>query len=98
MNGVIHEIKKGKGLAQPIEDIKFFSPMVISMIRIGEESGEMEKTLGKCADFYDDEVEVSLERLTALMEPAIMLVLACVVVYIVLSILYPMFTIYQNMG
>jgi type IV pilus assembly protein PilC len=71
--------------------------MVLSMIRIGEETGEMEQTLSKCADFYDDEVEVSMERLTSLMEPAIMLVLAFVVVYIVLSIMYPMFSIYQNM-
>jgi type IV pilus assembly protein PilC len=93
---VISEIKKGRGLTQPLASMKFFPPMVMSMIKVGEESGDLDFSLNKCADFYDEEVEVSLKMLTEFIQPAIILVLAFVVGFIVISILYPMLTIYQN--
>jgi len=72
--------------------------MVISMIRIGEESGNLDFALDKSADFYDEEVEASLAMLTSFIEPAIIIVLALVVGFIVLSVLTPMFTIYNEMS
>jgi len=57
--------------------------MVISMIRIGEESGNLDFALDKSADFYDEEVEASLAMLTSFIEPAIIIVLALVVGFIV---------------
>jgi type IV pilus assembly protein PilC len=66
------------------------------MIRIGEESGSLDFTLEKAADFYDQEVERSIQQLMALIEPLITIVLAFVVAFVVLSVLVPMLSIYQN--
>lgn len=93
---VIDEIKKGKGLTQPLVGCRYFPPLLISMIRIGEESGSLDFTLEKAADFYDQEVERSIQQLMALIEPLITIVLAFVVAFVVLSVLVPMLSIYQN--
>jgi len=98
LNVVTEEIKKGKGLTAPLNDMKYFPPMVISMVRIGEESGNLDFALDKSADFYDREVETSLQQLTSIIEPVVMCVMAGVVGFIVLSVLYPMFSIYQTMS
>ncbi len=95
---VIDEVKKGKGLTQPLANMKYFPVLAISMIRIGEESGSLDFTLDKAADFFDQEVEKSLDGLTALIEPTMTILLAVVVGFIVLSVLIPMFTIYQTMS
>ena len=95
---VISEIKKGKGLTPPLTALKYFPPMVISMIKIGEESGSLDFALEKSADFYDQEVETSLQRLASMIEPAVIIAMALVVAFIILSILYPMMSIYQNMS
>lgn len=93
---VIDEIKKGKGLTQPLIGCKYFPPLLISMIRIGEESGSLDFTLEKAADFYDQEVETSIQQLMAFIEPIITIFLAVVVAFVVLSVLIPMLSIYQN--
>jgi type IV pilus assembly protein PilC len=93
---VVAEIKKGRGLSQPLASMKFFPPMVMSMIKVGEESGDLDFSLNKCADFYDEEVEVSMKMLTDFINPAIIMVLAVLVGFIVLSVLYPMLSIYQG--
>ena len=95
---VTTEIKKGKGLTAPLVAMKYFPPMVLSMIKIGEESGSLDFALDKSADFYDQEVETSLQRLAALIEPAVIIVMALVVAFIIISILYPMMSIYQTMS
>ncbi len=96
LDEVIGEIKKGRGLSQPLANMKFFPPMVLSMVRIGEESGDLDFSLGKCADFYDEEVDASIKKLTEFIQPAIVMVLAVIVGFIIISILYPMFSIYQG--
>jgi type IV pilus assembly protein PilC len=95
---VISEVKKGKGLTQPLTAMNYFPPMLISMVKIGEESGNLDYSLEKSADFYDQEVETSLQQLTALIEPLVIIVMALIVAFIILSILYPMMSIYQNMS
>ncbi|HOM01405.1 MAG TPA: type II secretion system F family protein [Acetivibrio sp.] len=98
IDGVIEEIKKGRGLTTPLAALNYFPPMVISMIRIGEESGNLDFALDKSADFYDEEVEASLAMLTSFIEPVIIIVLALVVGFIVLSVLSPMLSIYDQMS
>jgi len=93
---VIDEIKKGRGLTQPLIGTRFFPPLLISMIRIGEESGSLDFTLEKAADFYDQEVETSITQLMAFIEPVMTIILAVVVAFVVLSVLYPMLSIYEN--
>jgi len=95
---VTDEIKKGKGLTAPLNDMKYFPPMVISMVRIGEESGNLDFALDKSADFYHRDVQPSPQQLTPIIEPVVMCIMAGVVGFIVLSVLYPMFSIYQTMS
>ncbi|OPX43030.1 type II secretion system protein F [Ruminiclostridium hungatei] len=95
---VIEDIKQGKGLSQPLAAMKYFPPMMVSMIRIGEESGNLDYSLDKAADFFDEEVETSVQQLTSLIEPIIVIFLAVIVAFVILSILYPMMSIYQNMS
>jgi len=96
ISGVIDEIKMGKGLTVPLKNLRYFPPMLISMMRVGEESGNLDYSLEKSADFYDEEVETSIQRLTTLLQPLIILILAGIVTVIVLSVLLPMYSIYQN--
>lgn len=95
---VIDEIKKGKGLTQPLAGIGYFPPMLVSMVRIGEESGNIDFALDKAADFYDQEVETAMGQLTTIIEPIITIFLGIVVAFIIISILYPMISVYQGMA
>lgn len=85
------ELSKGIDLATPIEEIGIFSPMVISMIKIGEQSGSLDEILEKTADFYDEEVETSLKKLTTMLEPLMIIVMALVIGGIVIAMVLPMF-------
>jgi type IV pilus assembly protein PilC len=64
---------------------------------LGEESGTLEDMLVKTADFYEEEVEREIERLTAMLEPAIIVLLGGIIAFIVLSIMLPMFDMMQHM-
>jgi type IV pilus assembly protein PilC len=68
-------ISEGKTIAEPLSESEVFPGMVVQMIAVGEETGAMESMLSKIADFYDDEVDAAVEALTAMLEPAMMVVL-----------------------
>lgn len=87
----VEDIRKGVSLSRTIAEVRVFPPMVDSMIRIGEESGALDDILYKTADFYDDEVEVALQRMTTLMEPLMLVVMALVIGFIVIAMALPMF-------
>ena len=85
------DIRKGVSLSRTIKEVNVFPPMVDSMIKIGEESGSLDDILYKTADFYDEEVEVALQKMTALMEPVMLVVMALIIGFIVISMALPMF-------
>lgn len=87
----VEDVRKGVSLSRAINEVGVFPPMVDSMIKIGEESGALDDILYKTADFYDDEVEVALQRMTALMEPLMLVVMALIVGFIVIAMALPMF-------
>ena len=91
------EVMKGVPLSEPIEDSGLFPPMLYHMMRICEEAGNSEEMLTKLADYYDEEVEMATQSLMALMEPAIILVLAGVVGVLIGAIMAPMLAMYQAM-
>jgi type IV pilus assembly protein PilC len=88
---VKENIKKGIPLSQTIDDTNIFSPMVVSMIKVGEESGSIDEILDKTADFYDEEVETSLQRMTTMLEPLLIVFMALIVGFIVIAMAMPMF-------
>lgn len=91
-------LEQGKRLTEPFKQHWIFPPLVTQMIAIGEESGSLDAMLAKVADFYEDEVENATDRLKALIEPLMIVFLAAIVGVIVLSIIVPMFEIYNNVG
>jgi len=84
-------ISQGQTLAEPLEDSKIFPIMVTQMISIGEQTGALEEMLGKIADFYEAEVEVAVDGMTALMEPIIMAFLGVVIGGLVIAMYLPIF-------
>ena len=66
-------VHEGVPIAQPLVENPVFPPMVSQMVKIGEETGELEKMLGKIADFYEDEVDASIQSLTSIVEPIMMI-------------------------
>jgi len=93
----LEQIKKGDGVATPLSHLKIFPPMMISMIRIGEDTGNLESLLETTADFYDQEVDVAIHGLIQMINPAILLFMAVIVGAIVMAIALPMFEMYQHL-
>lgn len=85
----------GTPLSVPLESCGLFPPMVYHMVRIGEESGNVEEMLDKLADYYDEEVELAVQSLMAAMEPMIILVLAAIVGVLIAAVLAPMMNMYS---
>jgi general secretion pathway protein F len=85
------EIQTGKSLATPLSQSRWFPPVVIQMIAVGEQSGELEKMLNKIADTHEREGESLLTAMTSMLEPLMILLMASIVLFIALSILLPIF-------
>ncbi|MDX6476247.1 MAG: type pilus assembly protein PilC [Gaiellaceae bacterium] len=85
------KVHEGVPISQPLIDNPVFPPMVSQMIKVGEETGELEKMLSKIADFYEDEVDTAINALTSIIEPLMMIGVGCMVGVIVISMYLPMF-------
>ncbi len=91
LEGVRASIKEGENIADPLAKSGVFPPMVVRMIHVGEQTGELEKMLGKIADFYDDQVDAAVSGLTSLIEPLIIAFLGIVIGGIVIAMFLPVF-------
>src|SRR5262249_26629254 len=91
-------ITEGQSGAQPLRASGEVPPLVTPLIEVGERSGELESMLAKVADTYDEQVETSISRLTALLEPVLILVMVCVVIVIILATLVPLLNITSSLG
>ncbi|MGU8331132.1 type II secretion system F family protein [Clostridium perfringens] len=95
---VKEKVLKGEGLGDSIMKIKIFPPMLASMVKIGEEAGSLDSILDKTADFYDDELEREIQTATALIEPAMIVLMGIIIGFLLISILTPMFKMYNSIG
>lgn len=91
------EVARGVPLSLPLQTSGLFPPMVYHMTKIGEETGNLEQMLTKIADYYDEEVEVATQGMTAAIEPIIIIFLAVVIGGLVLAILQPMLSMYDQL-
>jgi len=89
--GARTKIKEGQSISSPLAASGVFPPMVTQMIMVGEESGELEEMLISVADFYDEEVDRAVERLTAIIEPVMMLGIALLIGVMVIAMYLPIF-------
>ncbi|GFR38360.1 phytochrome sensor protein [Insulibacter thermoxylanivorax] len=95
LDNASNSLAQGKQLSEPFRESKMFPKMVIQMLTIGEETGQVDNMLVKIAEFYEDEVEQNVDRLKAMLEPVMMLFLAGLVGIIVAAIMTPMFSLYD---
>jgi len=92
---VRERVQRGVPIAQPLIENPVFPPMVGEMVKIGEETGELEKMLAKIADFYEDEVDAAVGSLTSIIEPVMMIAVGVMVGVIIISMYLPMFKMLQ---
>ena len=88
---VRERVHEGQPISAPLADDPIFPAMVSQMVRIGEETGELDKMLSKVADFYEEEVDASIQSLTSIIEPILMIGVGVMVGTIVISMYLPMF-------
>ncbi|VBB06879.1 bacterial general secretion pathway protein f signature [Lucifera butyrica] len=92
------DVKEGLSLANTLAACQVFTPMVVQMTAIGEESGTLDTMLEKIADFYENEVDDMVGRLSSIMEPVIVGILGVVIGFIVISIMLPLFDVITNVN
>jgi len=95
IDNAMEEIEAGASLATSLAQSRWFPPIVIQMISVGEQSGELENMLDKVADVYERETESKIMAMTSMLEPVMILVMGVVVGFIVISILLPIFEMNQ---
>ena len=88
---VRERVHEGVPIGEPLTSDPVFPPMLGQMVKIGEETGELEKMLSKVADFYEDEVDASIQSLTSIIEPVLMIGVGVMVGTIVIAMYLPMF-------
>ena len=91
-----NEIRKGSSVSRAIRGIKEFPPMIYAMTAIGEESGTLDSILDKAADFFEDEADAATAKMTAAMEPIMIIIMAGVVLLIVGACGLPVLTMSKN--
>jgi len=92
------KIAEGKSIATPLDEVGIFPKMVVQMINVGESTGAMDVMLTKIADFYDDEVDASVESITSLIEPMIMIVIGGLIGFVLIAMYLPIFSMAENLA
>ncbi|MCD8574881.1 MAG: type II secretion system F family protein [Erysipelotrichaceae bacterium] len=93
---VIDKVSRGELISKSIQDTQSFDPMLSSMIYVGEETGAIGDILDSTADYFDNEADSALQRMISMIEPLMIIVLGFVIGFIVLSIIQPIFQMYET--
>jgi type IV pilus assembly protein PilC len=95
----VHDnVREGESIAQPLAASGIFDDLVINMIDVGEETGELDAMLVKIADIYDEEVDVAVGALVSIMEPAMIVGLGFTVGFIVVALFLPLVSLLKRLG
>ena len=94
---VRQDVERGRPMTESMSAIDYFPPMLTEMVGVGERSGSLEETLDVIGDYFDHEAATMTERLLAVLEPVIIIVLAAVTVILLLAVYLPMFSMYGSM-
>jgi type IV pilus assembly protein PilC len=98
VNDVQDSVRQGESINGPLSNHEIFPPMVVQMIAVGEETGNVDGMLEKVSDFYDQEIETTTEQLTAMMEPLMIAVIGGIVGGMVIALYLPMFKVFEMIG
>jgi type IV pilus assembly protein PilC len=92
----VHDSVQGGGtIASALSSESIFPSLVTNMVRVGEETGALDETLGKVADFYEEQVEAAVKALTSILEPIMIVVVGTIVGFMILAMYLPMFHVYD---
>jgi type IV pilus assembly protein PilC len=86
---IAESVRRGRGLATPMREVKVFPPMVVQMVATGEESGALDDMLRQISDYYDSELEYTVKNLTGMLEPVLILILGIGVVFVIMAVIMP---------
>ncbi len=92
------DIKNGQKIAESLEDDPLFPDLLISMIRVGEETAQIGDTVIKIANFYDEEVDIAIGGIQKLIEPVILVIMAVVIGFLAMGIFLPIMNLAGTMG
>jgi type II secretory pathway component PulF len=87
---VCDQVASGKTIADPMERSGYFPPMLVQIVNLGERSGRLDEMLHQSADAFESRTEMSVKLLTTALPPVLVVIMACAVGFIVLSILLPL--------
>lgn len=90
------QVRKGESLSKSIEQVNIFDPLLNSMIYVGEQSGELEGILITAADYYDAESENATQKMVAMMEPMMILILAFIIFFVLMAVIVPIYQSYST--
>jgi type IV pilus assembly protein PilC len=96
LDDVHRAMMRGEGLARPMADTNLFPGAVIQMVKVGENTGTLNEQLTVGSDFYGEELEFKIQRLTALFEPAVILFMGCAVGFVAIAMISAMYGIYRQ--
>lgn len=92
------QVESGMALSKPLQLCGLFPTLIIHMVSIGEETGELAKTLENVAEYYEEETANQAERLAAIMEPVLILIIALIVGILIMAVMQPMLALYEAVG
>jgi len=95
---VVMRVSHGEVISVALEDMGVFDPMLSSMVNVGEETGALGDILVRTADYFDEEADTALSKMVALVEPIMLVVMGVVIGVIVVSVISPMFAMYDQIG
>lgn len=93
---VSEKVKQGKTLSSSLKGLDYILPLLPQMASIGEESGKIDEMLGKAAQVYEDELEEQIRTISTMIEPVLMVVMAIMVGFIIMAVLYPIYVIVND--
>ena len=95
---VFESIREGDTIAQPLKESRLVDDMVVNMVDVGEETGDLDTMLYKVADVYDEEVDVLVEGLLALLEPLMIVILGFIIGTIVIALFMPLIKLLEGLS
>jgi type IV pilus assembly protein PilC len=98
LTGVQQDMIRGEGLSQPMAKRKLFLPLMVQMVGVGEDTGNLDNTLATVADNFEIEAEDKTSSAVALIQPAMTIIIGLVVAFIALALISAMYSIYGQAG
>jgi type IV pilus assembly protein PilC len=95
---IMDEISEGNSLSDSLAAEKILDPLLSSMVRIGEETGSLDSILNSISDYYDQETDAAITKMLGLIEPLMLVIMAGVIGVILVSVMVPIFQLYQQIG